>query len=73
MLQDYEATRRTAIEHAIKVYGVPEERIQVFQAICRHASQSWVEVENVPLELRQYRGDDRDWVCMICGKLVPTF
>lgn len=71
MQQDYEATRRTAIEHAIKVYGIPEEKIPAFQSLCIHPT--WVEVGNIPLDVCQYEQNDYDWVCLVCGKLIPPF
>lgn len=39
---------------------------------CKHPTDSWITVYNVPTELRQYN-DDKDWLCAMCGMLVPRF
>lgn len=58
---DYQVALATMIV-SIKVYDH-----------CKHPSDSWIPVKNVPAELRQYRQDDKDWLCAMCGELVPTF
>jgi hypothetical protein len=72
MTQDFAATQLVAIEHAIRVYDIPSERIAAFQQVCRHSAQNWVEVSNIPPARRQY-GDDEDWICMTCGAQIPAF
>ncbi len=42
------------------------------QATCNHPTDSWTHVFNVPSNLRQYQ-NDQDWLCGLCGKLVPPF
>lgn len=43
------------------------------QETCKHPTDSWIPVCNVPADRRQYRQDDKDWLCGMCGLLVPTF
>lgn len=43
------------------------------QETCNHPTDSWVKVINVPAHKRQYEQSDTDWLCGMCGLLVPTF
>lgn len=43
------------------------------QETCKHPTEEWIEVFNVPENLRQYQQDDKDWLCSACGSLVPPF
>ena len=43
------------------------------QETCKHPTDSWVRVINVPVEKRQYERSDTDFLCGMCGLLVPPF
>jgi len=44
------------------------------QGTCRHPVDFWINVINVPPDQRQYEHNgEKDWLCGVCGLLVPPF
>jgi hypothetical protein len=77
IMTKYDEMNKAAEEEADKPVDYAIACSQVIdtglQATCNHPTDSWIRVVNVPMELRQYEQSDTDFLCGMCGLLVPPF